>query len=429
MWQGFERGGLHTFYPAVSLSDVTGHRPVNADRGCFQNLPKHEKKCACTKGSDLVVSMNAQSLICTNRSVWAPLSLVLGFALTAAGPSLAQDNARAMPLSTPVIAAPTPVPVPVSQVSAPKLDPVSGDMLAKDMADLKAMLTGRWDNELQAFFEPELGVPVSGRHDRLHTIVRPLEGGGFGANTFYVEYRQGGEAGAIVRQRIWTLSVDAPLSAIRLAAFAPKDGKPLEGAWRDPAKLVALAPLDFVAVAGCDLIWRRRADGFSGETRPGSCKLVTTGAAERVLSVSERHDLSQNVWDVRDIGVDERGTRVFGSADNAPTRLRRAAPFLCWAGARAGAETVTQSDLVLHDQGGFATARLAGATPNIVSVRLRNVDWPIGQNRPSLTLYLMTGTSTEAKAYAWSEPDSKRIALDMGGTQVSCTRDDRALWR
>jgi CpeT/CpcT family (DUF1001) len=309
------------------------------------------------------------------------------------------------------------------------LDPARADMLAKDLGDLTAMISGRWDNELQTFFEPELGVAANARHDRLHTIVRPLENSTFGPNAFYVEYRGGGEAGNIVRQRVWTLSVDAPLAAIRLASFAPKDGKALEGAWRDPAKLAAISPADFVAVTGCDLIWRRRADGFSGETRPGTCKLVTTGATERVLSVNERHDLSASAWDVRDIGVDDRGARVFGSADNAPTRLRRATPFVCWAGARAGAETVTQTDLILHDQGGYATARLSGATPNVVSVRLRNVDWPIGQNRPSLTLYLMTGSSPDAKAFAWSEPDSKRIALDMGGTQVSCTRDERAMWR
>jgi hypothetical protein len=64
-----------------------------------------------------------------------------------------------------------------------------------------------------------------------------------------------------------------------------------------------------------------------------------------------------------------------------------------------------------------------------VTLRLRNVDWPIGQNRPSLTLYVMTGTDPNAKAYAWGEPDAKRIALDINGTQASCTRDERALWR
>jgi hypothetical protein len=350
-----------------------------------------------------------------------------------ASQATAQDGGRAMPLSTPIIAAPTPD-MPRASATSPTmpivpLDPVRADMLAKDMADLAAMLTGRWDNELQTFFEPELNVVLSSRHDRLHTIVRPIDAGAFGEHAFYVEYRNGGEAGNIVRQRVWTLTLDTQLSAIRLAAFAPKDGKVLEGAWRDPARMTAMMPTDFVPVAGCDLIWRRRADGFSGETRPGTCKLVTTGASERILNVNERHDLSPNAWDVRDIGVDERGARVFGSADNAPTKLRRAAPFVCWAGARAGAETVTATDLILHDQGGVATARLAGATPNSVTIRLRNVDWPIGQNRPSLTLYLMTGNDPEAKAYAWSEPDSKRIALDVAGTQVSCTRDERALWR
>jgi CpeT/CpcT family (DUF1001) len=337
----------------------------------------------------------------------------------------AQDAPQSTVLPAPVIVAPSPVPV----VSTNPPDPAQADMLAKDLSDLAIMLTGRWDNELQTFFEPELGIPPSARHDRLHTIVRPIDGNAFGAVAFFVEYRSGGEAGNVVRQRVWTLAVDGPLGAIRLSALAPKDAKILEGAWRDPAKLAVLVPGDFVPVTGCDLIWRRRADGFSGETRPGTCKLVTTGAAERILNVSERHDLSTGHWDVRDIGVDERGTRVFGSADNAPTRLRRAMPFMCWAGARAGGQTITQTDLVLHDQGGFATARLAGATPEVVSIRLRNVDWPIGQNRPSLTLYLMTGTSAEAKAYAWSEPDSKRIALDLSGTQVSCTRDERALWR
>jgi CpeT/CpcT family (DUF1001) len=359
------------------------------------------------------------------------IGLTLIFLLTSLASSgvKAQEATTTAQLQTPIVIAPTPPSsAPLAAPMAP-LDPVRADMLAKDLADLAAMLTGRWDNELQTFFEPELGVAVSARHDRLHVIARPLEDSKFGANAFYVEYRAGGETGNVVRQRIWTLNVDGPLSAIRLASFAPKDGKTMEGAWRDPARLASLMPADFVPVTGCDLIWRRRADGFSGETRPGTCKLVTTGATERVLSVNERHDLSRTSWDVRDIGVDERGVRAFGSADNAPTRLRRAEPFMCWAGARNGGETVTQADMVLHDQGGMATARLAGATPNVVSLRLRNVDWPIGQNRPSLTLYLMTGNSPDAKAYAWSEPDSKRIALDVGGTQVSCTRDDRALWR
>ena len=89
-------------------------------------------------------------------------------------PALAQDTTAAMPMSTPVVtAAPTPVPanVPAAQSLGTALDPIRAEMLAKDLADLKTMLSGRWDNELQAFFEPELGVPATARHDRLHKIV------------------------------------------------------------------------------------------------------------------------------------------------------------------------------------------------------------------------------------------------------------------
>jgi hypothetical protein len=342
----------------------------------------------------------------------------------------------AISLPVPIIAAPSPQlpvglptePAPISVPNIP-LDSVRTDMLEKDRADLADMLAGRWDNELQTFFEPELNVPLAQRHDRLHTVIRPLEAGAFGPNAFYVEYRGGGEAGPVVRQRVWILSVDPGLAALRLATFSPKDGKAIEGAWRDPARLSALRPADFVPVAGCDIIWRRRADGFSGETRPGACKITTTGAAQRVLTISERHDLSPATWDVRDIGVDDRGVRAFGSADNAPTRLRRVVPFVCWAGVTRGSEPMIVSDLIVHDQGGVATATLAGLTPSSVTLRLRNVDWPIGQNRPSLTLYVMTGTDPAAKGYAWSEPDAKRIAIDVGGTQASCTRDERAVWR
>jgi hypothetical protein len=367
-------------------------------------------------------------------------SLVMAGVFLNAGPSLAQQEptpaSPSVSLPVPIITAPSPASpqVPANEpsgVSVPAsiIDPARIQMLTKDLADLSAMLAGRWDNELQTFFEPELGVPAAQRHDRLHAIIRPLEASAFGANAFYVEYHSGSETGPIVRQRIWTLTVDNSLAALRLAGFSPKEGTALEGAWRDQARLAAIKPDEFVPVSGCDIIWRRRADGFSGETRPGACKVVTTGASQRNLTITERHDLSPTSWDVRDIGVDDRGTRVFGSADHAPTRLRRAMTFVCWAGSVRGSEPVTVSDLIVHDQGGVASARLAGATPSVVNIRLRNVDWPIGQNRPSLTLYLMTGSDADAKAYAWSEPDAKRIALDVGGTQVSCTRDERAMWR
>jgi hypothetical protein len=324
----------------------------------------------------------------------------------------------------------SPAPVPVS---VKLLAPAVKEVLEKDLLDLADLLAGRWDNELQTFFEPELNVPLPLRHERVHAIVKPVVAPEFGPVSFYVEYRNGGEAGPVVRQRIWTLSVDQELGAVRLTGFAPKEGKPLEGAWRQTEGSENLRPEQlkkeaFTAVSGCDIIWRRRGEGFSGTTRPATCKLVTN-ADKRVLSVSEQHDLSASVWEVRDVGVDERGVRVFGGSDLPPTRLKRAETFTCWASVAKGAERAIVSDLVVHDQGGTASADFAGGNPAKLRVRLRDVEWPIGQNRPSLTLYLLVDGDEQAKGYAWGETAANRLALDVGGTQVSCTRDPRALWR
>lgn len=323
-------------------------------------------------------------------------------------------------------------PAPVSLHLKP-LTPEMKEVLNKDLLDLADLFAGRWDNELQTFYEPEINVPIQLRHERLHAVVKPIEAPEFGPVSFYVEYRKGGEAGPVVRQRIWTLSVDQELGAIRLAGFAPKDGKSLEGAWHQAQAPQGINPDqvrkdDFTHVAGCDIIWHRRGEGFSGLTRPASCKLITN-SDKRVLSVSEQHDLSANIWEVRDVGVDERGIRIFGGSDKLPTRLKRAETFTCWASVAKGAERVIVNDLVVHDQGGMASAEFAGGSPGKLRLRLRNVEWPIGQNRPSLTLYLLVDSDDRAEGYAWGEPTANRLALDIGGMQVSCTRDPRAMWR
>jgi hypothetical protein len=328
------------------------------------------------------------------------------------------------PIALPPVV-PTPVKVPLSK---PLTDPAMKAVLEKDLADLAALLAGRWDNELQTFFEPELAIPTPLRHERLHVFVKPIDAPAFGQQSFYVEYRKGGEAGPVVRQRLWHLSLDEELMAIRMATFAPKDTKPLEGAWHQAIAADLLKKDAFIPVTGCDIIWKRRGDGFNGETRPTACKLVTN-ADKRILTVSEYHDLSADIWEVRDVGVDEKGTRVFGGADAIPTRLKRAHTFVCWAGVVRGGDRSTVSDLILHDQGGTVNVEVPGNPASKFRIRLRAVEWPLGLNRPSLTLYLLLDGDDRAEGYVWGDVSAQRLAMDLGGTQVSCTKDERALWR
>ncbi|MCU0882666.1 MAG: chromophore lyase CpcT/CpeT [Hyphomonadaceae bacterium] len=332
------------------------------------------------------------------------------------------------PVEAPAVPAPSAGPAPIA-VPVPLQSDPSGhrrnDVLAKDLADLAIMLAGRWDNDSQAFFEPELGIPASQRRQRVHALVRPLPEAVFGKPAYLVEHRGGGERGAVLRQRVWTLSVDAARDGIRMDVLAPLPDTDLDEVWTRAEALSGLASSGFSEVGGCDILWRRRGAGFSGETRAGGCRITgATGTGSVILS--ERHDLSAGVWDVRDMGVDDSGQRVFGAEDGRPTRFDRAVSYTCWAGVVSAGAPPVATGLTIHDRGG--EFRVGDPAEGGYRVRLRTVEWPFGNNRPSLTLYLLTAPGETAEAYAWADPGANRIAISVRAMQASCTRSADTLW-
>jgi hypothetical protein len=348
--------------------------------------------------------------------------LVTAPVLAQTTPPEASDTAPAAGPATPPVPAPSAVPVPLQ--ADPDLHR-RDEVLAKEMADLAAMIAGRWDNDGQAFFEPELGIPAAQRRQRVHALVRPLPDTAFGKPAFLVEHRGGGERGTVLRQRVWTLSIDRARDGIRMDVLAPAPETDLREIWTRPEALAALGPAGFSEVGGCDILWRRRGGGFSGETRPGGCRITgATGTGSVVLS--ERHDLTDSIWDVRDMGVDENGQRVFGAEDGRPTRFDRAVSYACWAGRVGEGAPPVATGLSIHDRGG--EVRVGDPASGGYRVRLRTVEWPFGNNRPSLTLYLLTAPGESAEAYAWADPGANRIAISLRAMQASCTRSTETIW-
>ena len=80
--------------------------------------------------------------------------------------------------------------------------------------------------------------------------------------------------------------------------------------------------------------------------------------------------------------------------------------------------------LKLHDQGGRVLfgGGDTGAPP--VVLRMRNVVWPSGPNKPSLVLYVhKPETPDRAESYSWADPEAKRIGINLRWMQASCTVD------
>lgn len=117
--------------------------------------------------------------------------------------------------------------------------------------------------------------------------------------------------------------------------------------------------------------------------------------------------------------------------DGRTSTLRRARPVTCWESVPKLQKKLDGSDdryfvsnPNIHDQG--ARVQFGGAEVGTkpVVLRMRNVIWPSGTNKPSLLLYGHTPESPErAEAHNWADPDAKRVGINLRWMQASCTVD------
>lgn len=317
-----------------------------------------------------------------------------------------------VPANTPP--APTPTPVEFRQ-KLPAAD--ASAILAKDLEDLSQILGGMWDNDLQNFLEPDLHYPTEMRHPRINVKMIPINTEAFGANTknFLVEFRNDGENGAILKRRLWSFATSPEQMAIVMTPYDANANADFAALSAHPE---TLKRDDFSKVTGCEINFSRIGDNFHGETRAGQCKMTYSDG--RILNVSEQHDFGRAIWEFDNIGVDADGHRVFGNANAMPTKFRRANMFSCWASLAQNTNPLIVNDIKLHDQGGTQSVTLGNQT---IRLRLRSVEWPLPNVRPSLTLYLLQNNDDFAQIYSWTDIDAKRIALSYNAFQASCTRD------
>lgn len=313
-------------------------------------------------------------------------------------------------------------------------------MLDRDLALFVSWFEGRFDNELQVFFEPDLNVPEEARHDRIHSSFRRIDLPAFGEHVFYVEQNTDGDPTRVYRQRIYVLRPDYDARAIRLDIHTPTNPAPLRAAYRDPSALSALTPAEAPLAEGCSVYWRRQGEQFLGADEPGRCRIRARDSGRRLVVRNDLILSEDTIW-IRDRAADAQGRHVFGNRAGIPHELRRVRPFECWVavlrGARHGdsgadaapSDWYFKRGVLLHDQGGVARIVTDETPARTLSLRLRRVEWPVGDNRPSLTLYVMEEGSDRAVSYAWAEYDAERLGINLRWMQASCTHASDKLWQ
>jgi hypothetical protein len=307
------------------------------------------------------------------------------------------------------------------------------NVLDKDMRTLLEWFPGRYDNDLQVYFDGELKTPEANRNGRIHSIFAPVTLPAFGANVFYVEQYSDGDPTKIYRQRIYRFTPDYTENAVKLEIFAPSPEQALamKGAYGDPSKLASLTPANMTLYPGCEVFWRRQENQFIGYMKQGACR-VASRRSGKTLVITDDLVLTQNAIWIQDQAVDEAGAYVYGNRAGIPHKLNKARPFTCWTSVLRGASHGTTGVGIpeswtfdrggwIHDQGGELVVKTDETPAREFYIRLRNVEWPYGTNRPSLTMYIHEKGNPRAISYSWADEGATRVGINLRWIQASCT--------
>jgi len=294
-------------------------------------------------------------------------------------------------------------------------------VLDKDFHTMMAWFPGVYDNQEQVYFEQEQEVDEALRHERIHHVFEPVYLPAFGEHVFYVQQHLNDDPAQIYRQRIYTFRPDYEEGAIRLTIHIPNDVASLVDAHLDPTKLSGLSPEQTRVLPGCDVFWRRQSNHFVGYMTPNACSYVSSESGKRIIFNDDLLLTEEALW-ISDRAQDEEGNRVFGHPTGVPHKNRKARRFECWMTAmRRDGEWTFRRGLEIHDQGGMVWLETEEEAPQQVGIKMRNVRWPYGNNRPSLVLYAYRPDEDRAVSYAWADPSAQRIGINLRWMQASCT--------
>ena len=294
-------------------------------------------------------------------------------------------------------------------------------VLDKDFHTMMAWFPGVYDNQEQVYFEQEQEVDEALRHERIHHVFEPVYLPAFGEHVFYVQQHLNDDPAQIYRQRIYTFRPDYEEGAIRLTIHIPNDVASLVDAHLDPTKLSGLSPEQTRVLPGCDVFWRRQSNHFVGNMTPNACSYVSSESGKRIIFNDDLLLTEEALW-ISDRAQDEEGNRVFGHPTGVPHKNRKARRFECWMTAmRRDGEWTFRRGLEIHDQGGMVWLETEEEAPQQVGIKMCNVRWPYGNNRPSLVLYAYRPDEDRAVSYAWADPSAQRIGINLRWMQSSCT--------
>ena len=178
-------------------------------------------------------------------------------------------------------------------------------------------------NQEQHDFERRTGAPEEALHERIHSIFAPVSLAGLSGNVLYVQQYLDDDPQKIYRQRIYHITADTGANAVRLDILAFPDPAAVKDAHEHPALLSSLKADSLRRYPGCEVFWKRRAQGgWTGQVRPGACSFVSQRSGKRIVVEDDLLLTQDELW-IHDRAHDESGALVYGNRAGIPHKLRR----------------------------------------------------------------------------------------------------------
>ena len=278
------------------------------------------------------------------------------------------------------------------------------------------------DTSEQIVVEPEEGRLAFDDDEpvRVRTVVTRVQLPWLGARVLYLEEFLHDQPSVPRRQLL--LRVETETVGARRARVFPYTFRNPER-WRrlnlSPALVSDLKAADLEPTAGCDLVLNQEGDQFRGGTTGLDCSEESHGLS---LYVDYRVVIGSDVYWYRRRLMRESDDRlheeVIGYNWFSPNDTRL---FTCRVEYSASGKLSELRPIVrldVHDQGGHA--RFSTPDGRRFDLSLHTEDWPFASDRDALLLMLEQPNDPDPVASAWTDPDARQIAIDLGWLNIRC---------
>lgn len=314
-------------------------------------------------------------------------------------------------------ASPAPRTPGIVHVEAADTTPVPVDLDA-NLARLSEWFAGEWDNYEQVYQAKQRAGSAT-THEHIHALFRAVDVPAIGGSVFFARQTLDDQPDRVFRLRLYRFAIEG--DAVRLDQYSFVN----EARWKardvNLAELAQLRAEDLRYVPECAVYFRSdvASGAYVGSTVPGKCKVASERLAKAV-TVEDRIELAADRLWILSTARDDSGRLIYGNATGEPHKLRKVRFYTGWVAINTAGRGAKPEDkqwrslrnVRLHSEGRAVPLSWEDGRRTGYSVQLARLTFQ-GDKVHVLTLNLLDDATGQPVSYAWADPESRHIGLNL----------------